>query len=360
MIALLVLAILVFLIVVHEFGHFIMAKIFKVRVDEFGIGYPPRAFLFGKIGETEYTFNWIPFGGFVRLYGEEHTHGKGSLTDTARWKQALILVAGVTANAIIAYILFAIAFTQGVPRIVDAPIPGEEAHLLVSDVVSGSPAEAGGLLSGDEIVRVKSSGGETPEVLSPQGVTDFVRARGGENLLVTYLRAGTTTEVAMHPANAIVPGEAERAALGIGLVTVSNEPLPFLESLYAAAITTMNAFWYVLNSLWTIIWGALQGAPNLSQVVGPVGLVSVIGDATHSGVGYVLELAAFISVNLAIVNLIPIPALDGGRLAVIGVEAITRRKASHFVIQLINTLGIGLIILLMIVVTYNDILRLFS
>ncbi len=360
MIVLLVLAILVFLIVAHEFGHFIFAKLFKVRVDEFGIGYPPRAFLLGKWGDTEYTLNWIPFGGFVRLYGEEHTHGKGSLIDAARWKQALILVAGVAANALVAYILFAVAFTQGVPRIVDVPLPGEETHLLISNVVSGSPAEAGGLLAGDEITRVEDSKGEAPATLLPEAVTTFVRERGGETVMITYLRAGTTTSVAMHPANAIVPGEAGRAALGIGLVTVSNEPLSIIDSLHAAAITTVNAFVYVFDSLRTIIWGAIRGAPNLSQVVGPVGLVSVIGDATHSGVGYVLELAAFISVNLAIVNLIPIPALDGGRLAVLGVEAIMRRKASHLAIQLINTLGIGLIIVLMIVVTYQDIVRLFT
>jgi regulator of sigma E protease len=164
----------------------------------------------------------------------------------------------------------------------------------------------------------------------------------------------------MHPANAIVPGEAGRPALGIGLVSVSNQPLPVIESFQAAAITTVNAFGYVLNSLWSIVWGALHGAPNLSQVVGPVGLVSVVSNATHSGLGYVLELAAFISVNLAIVNLVPIPALDGGRLAILGVEAITKRKASHFAIQFINTIGVALIILLMIVVTYHDIVRLFT
>ncbi len=357
---LLVIAILVFLIIAHEFGHFIVAKIFKVRVDEFGVGYPPRAFLLGKIGETEYTINWIPFGGFVRLFGEESTHGKGSLTDAARWKQALILVAGVTANAIVAYLLFTVAFMQGVPRIIDTSEQTEGVHLLVSDVVPGSPAEAGGLLAGDEIKIVVSDKGEIPEALTPEAVTDFVRTRGGGNISITYLRNGTTTSVVMHPANAIVPGEAGRPALGIGLVPVSNEPLPLVKAMRAAAITTVNAFQYVFNSLWTIISGALHGAPNLSQVVGPVGLVSVVGNATHSGVGYVLELAAFISINLAIVNLIPIPALDGGRLAIIGVEALTRRKASHFVVQFINTIGIGLIILLMIVVTYHDILRLFT
>src|SRR3989344_6786088 len=113
---LLVIAILVLLIVAHELGHFIAAKVFGVRVEEFGVGYPPRAFTFGKIGDTEYTLNWIPFGGFVRLYGDEGEgqHGRGSLVDSPRWKQAVILVAGVAMNAIAAWALFAFAFHLGV------------------------------------------------------------------------------------------------------------------------------------------------------------------------------------------------------------------------------------------------------
>ncbi|MEK7107315.1 MAG: site-2 protease family protein, partial [Patescibacteria group bacterium] len=152
--ALLVIAILVVLIVAHELGHFIAAKIFKVRVEEFGVGYPPRAFLFGKIGETEYTFNWLPFGGFVRLFGDEGEakHGEGSFVDAKRHVQALILIAGVLANAILAWGLFAGALALGIPRVVDVPRPNETVHLVVADVVAGSPAEAAGIISGDNIV----------------------------------------------------------------------------------------------------------------------------------------------------------------------------------------------------------------
>ena len=136
--ALLVIGILVLLIVAHELGHFIAAKIFKVRVEEFGVGYPPRAFLFGKIGETEYTFNWLPFGGFVRLFGDEgeKEHGRGSFVDAQRHVQAAILVAGVFANAILAWGLFAGALALGIPRVVENPRPGEQVHLVVADVVA--------------------------------------------------------------------------------------------------------------------------------------------------------------------------------------------------------------------------------
>ncbi|MDZ4227199.1 MAG: site-2 protease family protein, partial [Patescibacteria group bacterium] len=116
--ALLVIGILVLLIVVHELGHFVAAKLSGVKVEEFGVGYPPRAFTLGKFGGTEYTLNWIPFGGFVRLFGDagEGEHGRGSLVDAPRWKQALILVAGVAMNALTAWILFAVAFHIGVPQ----------------------------------------------------------------------------------------------------------------------------------------------------------------------------------------------------------------------------------------------------
>src|SRR3989344_465156 len=190
--ALLVVAILVFLIVVHELGHFVAAKLFKVRVEEFGIGYPPRAFTFGNIGGTEYTFNWIPFGGFVRLFGDvgEGQHGGGSLVDAPRWKQALVLVAGVTANAVVAWMLFAVALHLGVPKPVDTALPGQHVQLIISDVVAGSPASAAGIKPGDEITGVCDAAGATVEVLTSQNVVDFVRERGGKPVDISYIHAG--------------------------------------------------------------------------------------------------------------------------------------------------------------------------
>ena len=150
---LLVIGILVLLIVGHELGHFIAAKIFKVRVEEFGVGYPPRAFIFGKFGGTEYTLNWLPFGGFVRLFGDDGDvrHGPGGFTDARRSVQAVILVAGVFANAVLAWGLFAGALAIGVPRVVDSTQEGEKAQLIVADVVPGSPADAAGMIVRAEI-----------------------------------------------------------------------------------------------------------------------------------------------------------------------------------------------------------------
>ena len=357
---LLVIAILVLLIVAHEFGHFIAAKIFGVRVEEFGVGYPPRAFRFGQIGDTEYTLNWIPFGGFVRLFGDESQaqHGRGSFVDAPRWKQAVVLVAGVTANVIVAWALFAVALHIGVPKPVDAPMPGQEVHLIVSDVVPSSPADAAGIKPGDEILGVSDALGARVSTLTPEIVVDFVRARAGKDVNISYLHAGASSTATITPANAVLPKAANQPALGVALVLIATEREAWGAALIDAFEMTRNAFRMVAKDLWTLVEGAIQGTPDLAAVVGPVGIVGYVGQASQSGFGAVLMFAALISINLAIINLIPIPALDGGRLLVLGVEALIGRNAPRIAIQLLNALGVAIIIVLMIIVTYNDIARL--
>jgi regulator of sigma E protease len=357
--ALLVILILVLLIVVHELGHFFAAKLFGVRVDEFGVGYPPRAFLIGTWGGTQYTLNWIPFGGFVRLFGEEADgHGKGSFVDASRGKQALILVAGVFMNVVAAWVLFTGAYSLGILHIVDdASAVG--AKLLVTDVVPGSPIDAAGIKPGDTVLEFSDDGGARA-VLTPDGILDFVSTRGGKELTIAYEHLGMESTALVIPAHAVIENEAGRPAVGVGVALVTTEALSFTQAARAAGISTYNTFFLVTKGLGHIIGGALQGAPDLKGVTGPVGLVSVVGEASRSGIGYVLSLAAFISVNLAVINLIPIPALDGGRLMVVGLESIMRRSAPRLAVQMLNALGIALIILLMITVTYNDIARLLT
>lgn len=360
--ALLVIGILVLLIVAHELGHFLAAKIFKVHVQEFGVGYPPRAFLLGKFGDTEYTLNWLPLGGFVRLFGDEGEteRGPGSFVDARRPVQAVILIAGVFANAILAWALFAGALSYGVPRVVDAPRPNEPVHLVVADVVPGSPAEAAGIIAGDEILRVEDGKRLAPASLTPGQVSEFVRERGGQQVSFVYARAGATSTATIHPAHAVIDEQAGRPAVGIALVLVSSEGLPWRDALYESLFRTRDAFVSVGKGLWGIVREAFSGHPDLSGVVGPVGLVGVVSDAASHGVGNVLALAGFISVNLVIINLIPFPVLDGGRLLLLSVEAVRGRRTPRMAVQLLNVLGVALIALLMITVTYNDIARLLS
>ncbi len=357
MTALLVIAILVFLIVVHEFGHFIAAKLFGVRVEEFGVGYPPRAFLFGRFGGTEYTLNWIPFGGFVRLFGEEEEHGHGSFSDAPRWKQAIILIAGVTMNALAAWVLFSGAYMVGVLHPVD--VRGENTQLIVSQVVPASPADAAGLKIGDEIANVRE--GETViQDLSPEAVSDFVSSRAGKEIEVSFIHEGQLKTGIMRPAHAIIPGSEGRPAVGMGLLLAETESMGFTRSMQAGLSRTIDTFVVVWQGLATIVSQAIHGKPDLTDVVGPVGLVSAVGEAASNGWGYVLSLAAFISVNLTIINLIPVPALDGGRLLIVGIEAVLRRRAPKIAVQLVNAIGLALVIMLMVTVTYHDVARLLA
>lgn len=356
--ALLVIAILVLLIVVHELGHFIAAKIFGVKVVEFGVGYPPRALTFGTWGETEYTLNWIPFGGFVRLFGDDDDgkHGKGTFIDAPRWRQAIILIAGVTMNLIAAWVLFTGAYAIGITHVVEnQDTPGE--MLMVTDVVSGSPADAAGIRPGDNVISMEDAQG-SHATLTPDGVLAFVSDRGGEDLTVTYVHLAATSSATLRPAHAVIPQEAGRPAIGIGLAIVSAHSAPLGEAIHDGTIATYNSFGVVLSGLWHIFSTSVRGAPDLANVSGPVGLAGAVGDAARNGLGYLMSLAAFISINLAVINLIPIPALDGGRLVVVIIESILRKSAPRLAMQLLNALGIALIIILMITVTYHDIAHL--
>ncbi|MBP9757419.1 MAG: site-2 protease family protein [Candidatus Pacebacteria bacterium] len=357
MTALLVIAILVFLIVVHELGHFIAAKLFGVRVEEFGVGYPPRAFLFGRFGGTEYTLNWIPFGGFVRLFGEEEEHGHGSFSDAPRWKQAIILMAGVTMNAIAAWVLFTGAYMVGVLHPVD--VRSENTQLIVSQVVPASPADAAGLRVGDEIAGVRE-GDVVLEDLSPVSVSEFVSQRAGREIEVSYIQEGTLQTGIMRPAHAIIPGSEGRPAVGMGLLLAETESMSFSAAVKAGFARTIGTFRVVWDGLSTIVIQAIQGKPDLTDVVGPVGLVGAVGEAASNGWGYVLSLAAFISVNLTIINLLPVPALDGGRLVIVAVESAVRRRAPKIAVQFVNAIGLALVIMLMVTVTYHDVARLIA
>lgn len=361
---LLVIGILVLLIVIHELGHFVVAKFFKVKVEEFGVGYPPRAFTFGTWGKTEYTLNWIPFGGFVRLYGEhdtvtgEVTKGVGSFMRAPRYVQALILVAGVVMNALAAWILFAGALSVGIPHAIEPGVHDPNARLLVTQVIPGSPASVAGLSAGDVVTGIVED--KQSPVLTPDAIVSFVAERGGKELTVSFSRGGEEKTVTMFPAHAVVAESANRAAVGMGLSLVSDSPMPFFSALIRALPVTWGKLEAVVAGLSSMVTNALRGERVLESVVGPVGLVSVVGVAAQHGFGNVLVLAGFISLNLAVINLIPIPALDGGRLVLLGIEALMRRSAPNIVVQLSNTVGIGLIVLLMIAVTYNDVVRLLT
>lgn len=356
--------ILVALVLVHEFGHFIVAKRAGIRVDEFGVGFPPR--LFGvRRGETLYSFNALPFGGFVRIFGEnpdeESLRGPDasrSFVRKSKFTQALVLVAGVAMNLLFAWGLFSAGFLAGMPTAVtpEDRESVENPKVLITRVLPHSAAEAAGFETGDEIRRLTATGDEI-EIESPVEVSEFVDRHPSESLSLTVLRDGREIELSAMPAT-IEGVEEDRAILGIITELVGIQKLPLHLALTEGAKLTGVSVWAVITGVWDLIAGAATLSADLSQITGPVGIVSLVGDASSLGLIYLLTFTAFVSINLAIINLLPFPALDGGRLLFVGIEAIKGTPIRPAIANLANTIGFALLILLMLLVTYNDIVRL--
>lgn len=365
-------AVLVLLIVVHELGHFLVAKLFKIKVDEFGIGYPPRAFTIGTYGETTYTLNWLPFGGFVRIFGERHDveysakEKKRAFVHKNRFIQAAVLVAGVIFNLIFAWLLFSATLMMGAPTAIDeSEAAGLETRLIVSSVVAGSPADAVGLAAGDEIVSigVVSEPSEVLEELTPSNTAAFIQAHAGEQLRVVYIRdqqGHVTDEVVVTPAHGVLNETPGTPAVGVAMALVANKSLSLFPALAQGFTGTLHALQTVTIGLFGFFAAAATGSADWSQVAGPVGIAGLVGDASSVGLAYLLYFTAFISVNLAVINLLPLPALDGGRLLFIAIEGAMRRPISEKIATVFNVVGFTLIIVLMVVITYHDIARLLS
>lgn len=352
--------VLVVLIVVHEFGHLVAAKLSGMRVDEFGIGYPPRALTFAQWGETAFTLNWLPFGGFVKIYGEDaDAHGARAFSSRPRLLQALVLVAGVAMNLLFAYVLIAGALIAGTPRAI-APeeiAQAKDVTLTVARVVPGSPAEKAKLEPGDSIVGARDAQGSWSAV-DPQSFTQFISASRGEAVMLSVKRGGTTLALHAAPAQGVATADPSRYALGVEVGTTGIISLPAGKALLEGATLTWGATKLTALGLAHFFAGIFTLHADLAQVSGPVGIAGAVGDASATGFGDLLSLVALISINLALINLIPVPALDGGRLLFVLVESVTRRPITARVAQAVNGVGFALLVLLMAVITVHDIIRL--
>lgn len=336
MVGFIVLLGLIILIVIHELGHFLAAKLFGVRVDEFGLGFPPR--LWGRrIGETLYSLNLIPFGGFVRIWGESPLDRPDSSSDSRRsfsrrppWQRALMLGAGVFSNLLAGWLIISFVFLFGAGSIVS-----------IYSVSPDSPAAAAGLKPGDSILNFS----QIPDVIN------FIDSHRGETVNLTLRREQNEFTVSLIPR--LSPPENE-GALGVSLVESGLPAVPFGRNFVAAAFYTASMlsaiFWGFIGILSGLLFSGLP-----PEVIGPVGIFNVAADMASSGLVFVFYLIAVISLNLAVLNLLPFPALDGGRLLFLLIEKIKGSPLPPRLEIYANALGFALLVFLMVLVTVRDV-----
>lgn len=359
MTALIFIAVLFLLILVHEWGHFITAKKTGMRVDEFGIGFPPK--LFGlKKGETEYTLNALPIGGFVRIYGEDPTQveadSERSFIARPRWAQAVVLVAGVVMNIILAWFLFAAVFMIGVPSAVEEAEAGPNADLRVVQVLPDSPLD--GTLPTNAAITAMSAGEATLEQLTPSGLRDFVATYNEQPITIQYTLGETSDTVTVTPQTGLLSESPEQPAIGVSSVLVETNQYGVGEALVRATTQTVDALVLIVTSIAGLLYNTVVGTADFSQVAGPIGIYNLVGDAASVGLVSLMMFTAIISLNLAVINLFPFPALDGGRLLFVAIESIIRRPIDPIWTARLNLVGFVLLIALMLAVTYKDILDL--
>ncbi|MDQ5971815.1 MAG: Zinc metalloprotease [Patescibacteria group bacterium] len=351
------------MVVSHEFGHFIVAKKSGIRVDEFAFGFKPRLWSIKK-GETTYSINALPIGGYVSIFGEnpddENTNGPDrdrSFVHKPKYIQALVLVAGVVMNFLVAWLLFTVGFMTGLPSsVANAPAGSNitDAELAVTSVLKNSPAEVGGLKTGDRIKQL-SVAGDMTEVPSIESLKYFIRKHSTENITVEFTRKSTVMETNITPKAGLVEGE---AGIGIGMDMIGTLKLPIYKALWQGLKLSANVFVATVVGFYTLIHNAVIGQGDMSAVTGPVGIVGVVGNAMSFGFVYLLSFTALISINLAVINLIPFPALDGGRLLFLLIERIKGSRIKPKIANIVNMIGFMLLMILMVVVTFNDIRKL--
>ncbi len=329
------------LILVHEFGHFLAAKAFGMRVDEFGIGFPPRIAGVRKWG-TLFSVNWVPLGGFVKIAGEDGESGEapsgGSANDTfwakPIWKRIVVLAAGVAMNFLLGWLLLTLVYATGTPQ-----------RVIVSEVSSGSPAAAAGFQQGDLLEGFST----------PQSFVQYVDQHKGQETSFVIVRAGQEKTLTATPRQ---NPPADEGALGIALAGGGAPGESVLTAAWDALVSASQMFVLIYVMLFKII-GQLFGGTNVLQYVsGPVGIYQATADATDIGWAYLLNLVALISINLAALNIFPFPALDGGRVVFLLYEKVRGKPASAKIQEIVNTVGFALLIALLVFVSFKDVLRL--
>ncbi len=372
------------LVLFHEFGHFLTARFFGVKAEEFGLGFPPRAIgwyvnRYGKwrtiVGNrsvesleasdnealhpakhaTIYSLNWLPLGGFVKIKGEngDEKEEGDSFASKNIARRIVILSAGVIMNIVLAWLLFSVGYMIGLPQSSDTV--SRKAHItnaqvMVQEVLPESAAASAGLKAGDAILRINDTRIETEKALQ-----DAVAASAGREAELLINREGVEQTIKVTPP----VKEGGRATIGIAIYSSGLVRYPFFVAFWEGAKTTGWILEQIVVAFGNLFAQIFHGDNVGDQFAGPVGIAKITGQAAHLGFTYLLQFMALLSLNLAVINIIPFPALDGGRILFLAIEKIKGKPVRKDVEALIHNIGFMLLIAVIIFVTYKDIIKLF-
>ena len=350
------------LVLVHEFGHFWFAKKSGMKVEEFGFGFPPRLFAYKK-GETEYSINLIPFGGFVKIFGEDGNERDNGHAFTAKsfwWKMAVVL-AGVGMNMLLAVVLLWIVNVVGIRAVINDPAEIatdnlRDVKVQVARVAPGSPIEQAGVRPLDELIAVSVAEGARETISSPAILHGFVESHIGQPLKLEVRRGDETIVYDLTPRQNPPEGEGR---LGVQMAHTGVASFPIHTAFTRALLYTYSITIQTLQGYGSIVYGLLTTAKLSADVSGPVGIAVITRQASDIGFAYLLQFMAAISINLAVLNSLPLPALDGGRALLRVFERLRGRPLSKRIEGYIHTGGFALLLAFMIYVTVKDVIKFF-
>lgn len=365
----LVLSVLVF---AHELGHFMMARKFGVKAEEFGFGFPPRAFGVYKNNQgqwkfvkgfkevsdcpgTVYSINWLPLGGFVKIKGE---NGEGqaepdSFAGKPVWQRAFMLSAGVAMNIILAAVLISAGFMIGLPQSLDGQL-NARAHvsdrkIQIVEVIKNTPAESAGLQIGDTIASIDNN-----SFLNYEELQSYVNSNIGKALSYKIKRGRDLTEARIIPE--LMP-ETGKGGIGIAISETGLVSYPWYLAFYEGVKMTLILTWAIIIAFYELLKGLILGQGVTADLSGPVGIATLTGQVARLGFVYLLQFTALLSINLAVINFFPFPALDGGRILFLIIEKIKRSPVKSEVESAIHNIGFALLMLLVLIVTFRDVAR---
>jgi len=337
-----IIPVLSLLVFVHEFGHFVTALWAKVKIEEAGIGYPPRLFAV-RWRDIDWSVNLIPIGGFVRMRGEEDPTAEDSLASKPPWKRVVVLLSGITMNLVLAVVLYAAVYAIG------EPVP--MGPVVITGIAPGSPAAAVGLQVDDVILRL-----DDHEVLNTADLVSYTNAHRGQPVAMTVRRGEGTLTFTLTPRTDPPPGE---GAFGVGIrmtevVETRMVSHPIWEAVGLGAQRTLDVLQLMIDGLRAMVMGQMEPA-----MAGPVGIAHVTSEvAQRSGLLGLIDLTALLSLNFALVNIVPFPGLDGGRLIFVLLEVLRRGKRIDPEKEaIVHFAGLMLLVAFVAFVSIFDVLR---